>query len=83
MSGDADDQEGAPPVAVMSFHAWQEKYRSDASVVGSTYQINGRAFTIIGVAPAVSSGEDGGLGHAGYLDPADGPAVVAGHNSAD
>ena len=49
---DADDREGAPPVAVMSFHAWQEKYGSDPSVVGSTYQINGRAFTIIGVAPA-------------------------------
>ena len=49
---DADDQEGAPPVAVMSFHAWQEKYGSDPSVVGSTYQINGRAFTITGVAPA-------------------------------
>ena len=49
---DADDREGAPPVAVMSFHAWQEKYGSDPSVVGSTYQINGQAFTIIGVAPA-------------------------------
>ena len=49
---DADDQEGAPPVAVMSFHAWQEKYGSDPSVVGSTYQINGHAFTIIGVTPA-------------------------------
>ena len=49
---DADDQEGATPVAVMSFHAWQEKYGSDPSVVGSTYQINGRAFTIVGVAPA-------------------------------
>ena len=49
---DADDQEGAPPVAVMSFHTWQEKYGSDPSVVGSTYQINGHAFTIIGVAPA-------------------------------
>jgi putative ABC transport system permease protein len=48
---DADDQEGAPPVAVMSFHAWEEKYGSDPSVVGSTYQINGHAFTIIGVAP--------------------------------
>jgi putative ABC transport system permease protein len=33
---DADDQEGAPPVAVMSFHAWQEKYGSDPSIVGST-----------------------------------------------
>ena len=49
---DADDQEGAPPVAVMSFHAWQEKYGSDPSVVGSTYQINGHSFTIIGVTPA-------------------------------
>ena len=49
---DADDQEGVPLVAVMSFHAWQEKYGSDPAVVGSTYQINGRAFTIIGVAPA-------------------------------
>ena len=49
---DADDREGAPPVAVMNFHTWQEKYGSDASVVGSTYQINGHPFTIIGVAPA-------------------------------
>ena len=48
---DADDLEGAPPVAVMSFHAWQEKYGSDPSVVGSTYQINHQAFTIVGVAP--------------------------------
>ena len=48
---DADDHEGAPPVAVMSFHAWQEKYGSDATVVGATYQINGHPFTIIGVAP--------------------------------
>jgi putative ABC transport system permease protein len=49
---DADDLEGAPPVAVMSFHAWQEKFGSDPSVVGSTYRINRQAFTIIGVAPA-------------------------------
>jgi putative ABC transport system permease protein len=49
---DADDKEGAPPVAVVSFHAWQEKYGSDPLVVGSTYQINGRTFTIIGVTPA-------------------------------
>jgi putative ABC transport system permease protein len=49
---DADDLESAPPVAVMSFHAWQEKYGSDPSIVGSTYQINGHAFTIIGVAPS-------------------------------
>ena len=48
---DSDDVEGAAPVAVMSFHAWQERYGSDPSVVGATYQINGQPFTIIGVAP--------------------------------
>ncbi|HEX4006296.1 MAG TPA: ABC transporter permease [Acidobacteriaceae bacterium] len=48
---DADDVEGAPPVAVMSFHTWQERYGSDRSVVGASYQINGHPFTIVGVAP--------------------------------
>src|SRR5437660_7584451 len=48
---DADDQEGAPPVAVISFHAWQGKYASDPSVVGATFEINGHPFTMIGVAP--------------------------------
>src|ERR1700761_9198025 len=47
---DADDQEGAPSVAVMSYHAWQEKYGSDPSVAGAVYQINGHSFTVIGVA---------------------------------
>ena len=48
---DADDQEGAPPVAVMTYRIWQEKYGADPSVVGASYQINGHAFTVIGVAP--------------------------------
>src|SRR5689334_12040894 len=48
---DADDQEGAPPVAVMSHHIWQEKYGSDPSVIGASYQVNGHPFTVIGVAP--------------------------------
>jgi predicted permease len=47
---DEDDQEGAPPVAVMSYHIWKDKYGSDPSVVGASYQINGHPFTVIGVA---------------------------------
>jgi len=47
---DADDQEGASPVAVMSYRIWKEKYGSDPSVVGANYQINGQSFTVIGVA---------------------------------
>ena len=48
---DADDQPGAPPVAVMSYRIWSDKYGSDPSVVGDSYQINGHFFTVIGVAP--------------------------------
>ncbi|HXA68214.1 MAG TPA: ABC transporter permease [Bryobacteraceae bacterium] len=48
---DADDREGAAPVAVMSYHIWTDKYGSDPSVVGASYQINGHPFTVIGVAP--------------------------------
>src|SRR5256714_760565 len=47
---DADDQEGAPPVAVMSYRIWHDKYGADPSVVGAGYQINGHPFTVIGVA---------------------------------
>ncbi len=47
---EADDQEGAPPVAVMSYRIWKEKYGSDPSVVGASYQINGQSFTVVGVA---------------------------------
>lgn len=47
---DEDDQEGAPPVTVMSYRVWHDKYGSDPSVVGAGYQINGHPFTVIGVA---------------------------------
>jgi putative ABC transport system permease protein len=47
---DADDVEGAPPVAVLSYRIWNEKYGADPSVVGATYQINGHPFVLIGVA---------------------------------
>ena len=48
---DADDRKGAPLVAVMSYRVWQEKYGSDPTVVGASYQINGYPFTVIGITP--------------------------------
>ena len=47
---DADDQEGTPPVAVMSYRIWRERYASDPSVAGAAYEINGQLFIVIGVA---------------------------------
>jgi ABC-type antimicrobial peptide transport system permease subunit len=53
----ADDQAAAPPVAVLSHHAWQTTYGADASIVGSTFVVEGHPFTLIGVAPPGFFGE--------------------------
>jgi predicted permease len=46
-----DDQPGAPPVAVMSYRLWRERYGSDPSVSGSVFNLNDKAFTIVGITP--------------------------------
>jgi predicted permease len=53
----SDDVKGAPPVAVMSFRAWQEKFGKDPSVVGASFFINGKPFTIVGITPPGLFGE--------------------------
>jgi predicted permease len=52
-----DDQPSAPPVAVLSHHAWQTTYGADPAVVGSTFIVEGHPFTVIGVAPPGFFGE--------------------------
>lgn len=49
---DKDDVEGAAPVAVMSYTAWQSEYASDPSIIGSTLYVQGKPLTIVGIAPA-------------------------------
>ncbi len=46
-----DDTAGAPPVVVMSYRAWQEHFGLDPSVVGASFMINGKPFTVAGIAP--------------------------------
>ncbi|HKF26460.1 MAG TPA: ABC transporter permease, partial [Candidatus Acidoferrum sp.] len=48
---EADDVKGASMVAVMSFDAWRRDYASDATVVGSTFWVNTKPVTIVGIAP--------------------------------
>ena len=52
-----DDKPAAPPVAVLSHRVWQTVYAGDTSVVGSTFIVEGKPFTVIGVAPAGFFGE--------------------------
>jgi len=47
----ADDTQGAPATAVMSYETWQHRFNGDPSIVGSTFRINTQPVTIIGIAP--------------------------------
>ena len=46
----ADDRPGAPPVAVISYEAWQRQFGAAASVVGSAVTVGDWPVTIVGVA---------------------------------
>ena len=52
-----DDRPSAAPVAVLSYRAWKGTYGGDPSVIGSSYVVDGHAFTVIGVAPPGFFGE--------------------------
>ena len=48
---DSDDLKGAPMTAVMSYSTWKRDYAGDPSVVGSTFWINTKPVTVVGIAP--------------------------------
>jgi len=47
----ADDERGTPGVVLLGFDYWQRRYGGARDVVGRTLQLNGRPYTIVGVAP--------------------------------
>jgi macrolide transport system ATP-binding/permease protein len=49
--GDADDVQGAPTTAVMSYDTWRRDYAGNSSVIGSTFWVNTKAVTVVGIAP--------------------------------
>ena len=50
-SPDEEQTIGAAPVAVLSYGLWQRRFGGDPAIVGRTFSLNGRAFTVIGVTP--------------------------------
>ncbi len=48
------------PVAVLNHAYWTRRFANDPSVVGRTFRMRGRTFTIVGVAPRGFFGETGG-----------------------
>ncbi|HXW55248.1 MAG TPA: ABC transporter permease [Candidatus Cybelea sp.] len=47
-----EDQVGAPPVVMISGGLWQAKFGSSRDVLSRSIELNGKAYTIVGVIPA-------------------------------
>lgn len=48
-----DDKLGAPPVLVLSYEYWKNKYGADPDIVGKTFELNDKVHTVVGVLPPV------------------------------
>src|SRR5256714_10526201 len=46
------DQEGAAPVAIISYRLWQREFGGDPNLVGKTLTLNGRTVVVTGVMPS-------------------------------
>jgi predicted permease len=55
----AENEDRVPagnPVIVLSYAGWQQRFHGDAAIVGQIVQLNGTAFTVIGIAPQSFTG---------------------------
>jgi predicted permease len=48
-----DDTLGAPPVLILSYDYWKNKFGSDPQIVGKTFELNDKVHTVVGVLPPV------------------------------
>ena len=48
---DRDDLAGSPLTVVMSYKTWKTRFNGDPSVVGSTFRVNTKPVTVVGIAP--------------------------------
>jgi putative ABC transport system permease protein len=46
-----DDKLGAPPVLLLSYQYWKNKFGSDPTIVGKTFEMNDKVHTVVGVLP--------------------------------
>jgi len=53
-----EDAVGAPPVVVLSYRYWQERLGGDPTVIGTTFTMNDRIHTVIGVLPPLPTYPD-------------------------
>jgi predicted permease len=60
-AAEEDKTPGAAAVVVLGHSLWQRRFGSDQNIVGTTVDLNGRAYNVIGVAPPSFKGTKFGL----------------------
>jgi macrolide transport system ATP-binding/permease protein len=50
---------GERPVAVISHNLWRQRFNADPNLLGKSIRLNGRSFTVIGIAASGFTGVDG------------------------
>jgi macrolide transport system ATP-binding/permease protein len=53
----SNERRGSAPALVLSYRAWQNRYARDPGIVGATFLVRGKPFTVIGVSPPGFYGE--------------------------
>lgn len=47
-----EDRAGGPPVAIVSYRLWQQRYGGNPAAIGQELVFDGKSYTITGIAPA-------------------------------
>jgi predicted permease len=47
----SDEQAGSPPVIVLGYHVWKNRFAGDRGIVGRTVRLGSQATTVVGVMP--------------------------------
>jgi putative ABC transport system permease protein len=79
-----DVKPGAPFVFIMNYRLWQTEFNADPKILGSTFFLNGKPRTLVGIMPQRFNGYDAGVwlplglgpGADGTSFPVKDPAVI-------
>jgi putative ABC transport system permease protein len=64
-----DVKPGAPSVFIMNYRLWQTEFNADPKILGSTFFLNGKPRTLVGIMPQRFNGYDAGVWLPLGLDP--------------
>jgi putative ABC transport system permease protein len=56
-----DEKPGAPLVFVMNYRLWQAEFNGDPKILGTTFFLNGKPRTLVGIMPSRFNGYDAGV----------------------